>query len=319
MSADWLHRAACWITPLNDVFTREGVGASQVYCPLGEWGSLLAFLCERFGFVSPNEWRERFESGSILNAAGQTLPLAAPYIAKQVVYYFRAVAQEAVLPYQETVLYQDDRLVVADKPHFLPVIPSGQYVRETLLVRLKRKLNLPELVPLHRIDRDTAGVVLFGVQPSQRGAYQALFRDGAVTKTYQAIAPYNASLENTLPLAVMNRLETVSHFMQMQVVDGTPNAHTDVLAMAKIPGAPHWARYTLQPRTGKRHQLRVHMLGLGVPIAGDGIYPEFLPERDIAIIGHAPLQLLAQSVAFVDPITGQARRFESQRSLNHGF
>jgi tRNA pseudouridine32 synthase / 23S rRNA pseudouridine746 synthase len=302
---------------LSDCFIRDGVGASQVHCPEGEWATVYAFLCERFTFVNEHEWAQRFESRSILNAAGVPLALGASYAAKQVVFYFRTIANEPHLPYQETVLYQDDNLVVADKPHFLPVIPSGQYVQETLLVRLKRKLKLPDLVPLHRIDRDTAGVVLFAVQPKQRGAYHALFRDGNIAKTYQALAPYSESLaKNELPFSIINRLETAANFMQMQAVAGVPNAHTDVIKVERLGEHSAQARYTLQPRTGKRHQLRVHMLGLGVPIIGDGIYPDFLPERDIAHIGHAPLQLLAQSVSFNDPITGQHCYFESRRSLS---
>ncbi len=300
---------------MNDVFTRDGVGASQVHCPAGDWPSLLAFLCERFRFVSASDWAQRFESRSILNATGQALSIDAPYLAKQSVFYFRTVSQEAPLPYQETVLYQDQCLVVADKPHFLPVIPSGQYVQETLLVRLKRRLNLPNLVPLHRIDRDTAGLVMFSTQPAQRAAYHALFREGSIQKTYQAIAPYGELLAHNLPRAIVNRLETGANFMQMQVVEGVPNTHTDVLAMLRLVDAPHLARYTLRPLTGKRHQLRVHMLSVGAPIVGDGIYPTFLPERDISLIGHAPLQLLAKSLAFTDPITGQARTFESQLTL----
>lgn len=302
---------------MSDCFTRDGVGASQVHCPEGDWATVFAFLCERFTFVNAQEWAQRFESNSILNAAGLPLTLGSIYVAKQVVFYFRTIANEPHLPYQETVLYQDEHLVVADKPHFLPVIPSGQYVQETLLVRLKRKLKLPDLVPLHRIDRDTAGVVLFAVQPSERGAYHALFREGNISKTYQALAPYSELLaKSALPFSMINRLETAANFMQMQVVEGVANAHTDVLCVERLGEHPSLARYTLQPRTGKRHQLRVHMLGLGVPIMGDGIYPEFLPERDISLIGHAPLQLLAQSVSFTDPITRQLRGFQSQRSLS---
>jgi tRNA pseudouridine32 synthase / 23S rRNA pseudouridine746 synthase len=300
---------------LNDAFIREGVGASQVHCPVGPWPTVFDFLCERFGFVAPAQWRQRFESGRVLNAQGIALPLLAAYRSKQVVYYFRSVHHEPCIPYQATVLYQDDRLVVADKPHFLPVIPSGQYVQETLLVRLKRSLNLPDLVPLHRIDRDTAGLVMFCSQPKYRASYHALFRDGAIVKTYHALAPYSAQLAQSLPLTVINRLETANNFMQMQPVSGPPNTRTDVIAIEPLANQPDIALYTLRPRTGKRHQLRVHMMGLGVPIIGDGIYPAFLAQRDISVLGHAPLQLLAQSLAFTDPVSGQAQQFESQRRL----
>jgi tRNA pseudouridine32 synthase / 23S rRNA pseudouridine746 synthase len=300
---------------LNDAFTRDGVGASRVFCPEGVWSSLFSFLCERFAAVSPVEWQARFESARVLNAQAQALRLDAPYIGKQTVYYFRAVHEESPIPYQATVLYQDDCLVVADKPHFLPVIPSGQYVKETLLVRLKRSLNLPNLVPLHRIDRDTAGIVMFCSQPKYRASYHALFRDGAIIKTYHALAAYREPLAQSLPISIINRLVTADNFMQMRTVPGAANTHTQVLAIEPLAAHPNIAQYTLRPHTGKRHQLRVHMLGLGVPIIGDGIYPAFLPERDICVLGHAPLQLLAQSLAFADPITGQERFFESRRRL----
>jgi tRNA pseudouridine32 synthase / 23S rRNA pseudouridine746 synthase len=297
-------------------FSREGVGASRVHCPEGSWATVHDFLCERFTYLPREVWAQRFESGSVLTALGTALRLDAPYEARQTVHYFREVAHEPHLPYYAQVLYQDAHLVVADKPHFLPVIPSGQFVQETLLVRLKRELNLPDLVPLHRIDRDTAGLVMFAVKPCERAAYHALFREGKVHKTYQAIAPFSQALAREgFPLQISNRLETASNFMQMQAVAGEPNAHTQLLSMERLSESSPLARYTLQPLTGKRHQLRVHMLGLGVPIAGDGIYPEFLPERDIATIGHAPLQLLAQRLRFIDPITGEPRSFESLRSL----
>jgi tRNA pseudouridine32 synthase/23S rRNA pseudouridine746 synthase len=173
-------------------------------------------------------------------------------------------------------------------------------------------------VPLHRIDRDTAGVVLFSVQPAQRGAYHNLFRDSLVHKQYQALAKYDADLVAKTKLQswhIRNRLETSNHFMQMHAVAGESNTHTELLAVAQLADQPAVARYTLRPHTGKRHQLRAHMMGLGVPILGDAIYPTMLPERDISDAVYAPLQLLAQSVRFADPITGRERVFESQRAL----
>jgi tRNA pseudouridine32 synthase / 23S rRNA pseudouridine746 synthase len=309
-----------------NVFTRDGVDANRVVCPAGQWQTALHFLCQRFPFIDAQIWRARFINHSVLDDQGQSLSIDAPYCVGASLYYFREIAQEKPLPYQETILYQDDCIVVADKPHFLPVHPSGQYVQETLLVRLKRRLNLPELSPLHRIDRDTAGVVLFSVQAKQRDAYQKLFRDGQIHKQYQALAPYDAQLAAQTPLHIRNRLETASNFMQMHAVSGDLNAHTELLSVTRLDALESFESsdeaqpqsvglYTLRPHTGKRHQLRVHMLGLGVPIVGDGIYPTMLPERDISQAVHAPMQLLAQSMAFTDPITGELRYFESQRTL----
>ena len=200
---------------------------------------------------------------------------------------------------------------MVDKPHFLPVLPSGKYVQETVLVRLKNQLGLPELSPIHRIDRDTAGVVLFSVRQASRDAYQALFRQRQVDKTYHAIAPWNPGLP--WPITRASRIEPPArgHFMQQAEVTGVPNSLTHIRPM-EVHGK--LAKYELKPVTGLRHQLRVHMNAQGLPILNDGIYPVLTPEgaADFA----KPLQLLAQSIAFTDPISQQAVRFESQRHLN---
>jgi len=206
------------------------------------------------------------------------------------------------------VLYRDAHLLVADKPHFLPVIPSGKYLHETLLVRLKHRLGLDDLVPIHRIDRDTAGLVLFSINPATRNIYHALFRDHVVDKYYEAIAPWNPDLP--WPLTRRSRIGSAPHFMQQTELDGAPNSWTEI-APLEVHG--DWARYALRPHTGLRHQLRVHMAALGLPIAGDGIYPVLTPE---AAPDYArPLQLLAQAIAFTDPISGQAQRFASLHTL----
>ena len=232
------------------------------------------------------------------------------------VYYYRDLEVEERIPFDEVILYQDAHLIVVDKPHFLPVTPSGKYLQETVLVRLKRKLGLDDLVPIHRIDRDTAGLVLFSVQPATRDAYQALFRDRAVHKTYEAIAPWRSDL--IFPLTRESRIvEDKSEgrgFMTQTEVEVTPNAplnaltHIDVL---EVKG--DFARYQLKPVTGKRHQLRVHMHALERPIVGDGIYPLLTPEGQIDY--DNPLQLLAKSIEWVDPISGEVRQFESLREL----
>jgi tRNA pseudouridine32 synthase/23S rRNA pseudouridine746 synthase len=198
--------------------------------------------------------------------------------------------------------------VVADKPHFMPVTPSGRYLHATLLVRLKRRLGLPELSPLHRIDRDTAGLVLLSVQQRTRGAYQALFRDRQITKHYDAIAPWRADL--AFPREHASRLEESEQFFRMHEVPGEPNSLTRI---ELVEVAEPWARYRLSPVTGKRHQLRVHMAALGMPLRNDPFYPVVNdpPEGDYS----RPLQLLARSLEFTDPVTGEARVFESRQAL----
>ncbi|MPM95491.1 Ribosomal large subunit pseudouridine synthase A [bioreactor metagenome] len=198
---------------------------------------------------------------------------------------------------------------MADKPHFLPVVPTGRFLQHTLLVRLKRETGLRELSPVHRIDRDTAGLVLFSTQRATRGAYQALFRDRTVTKAYEAVAPFRSDI--TFPREHQSRMqECPEQFFRMQEVPGLPNSQTHMEIIETQGG---FARYLLKPITGKRHQLRVHMTSLGLPLVGDRFYPVVndAPEGDWS----NPLQLLARSLEFDDPVTGELRQFESLRSL----
>ncbi|OYV02293.1 MAG: pseudouridine synthase [Burkholderiales bacterium PBB5] len=292
--------------------SRQGVGASVVFTPPGPWATAVDFFSARFTRIPANEWQQRLAQGDVLDAQGTPLRSDSPYQAGQHWYYFRAVATEPRIPFEATVLWQDEHLLVADKPHFLPVVPSGHYLQETLLVRLKNQLDLPDLAPLRRMDRDTAGLVLFSKTPASRGAYHALFRDHAMRKTYEAIAPWDATLP--WPVHRATRIQPSAHFMQqaeVEVDSGSPvNAITDI---APLEVGTRLARYALSPITGQRHQLRVHMAALGLPLVGDGIYPHLTPEgtADYA----RPLQLLAKSIAFDDPLTGQPRHFDSQRSL----
>ncbi len=291
---------------------KNGVSASCVTVPVSaahEQLTLLDFIAQRFPHVTLEQWRVRFAQGEITDEQGAPLAAQAPCRTPLKIFYYRSVAHEPHIPFEATVLYADAHLVVADKPHFLPVMPSGHYVQETLLARLKLALNNDALVPLHRIDRDTAGLVMFSAQVATRDAYAALFRERSIVKIYEAIAPFNAELK--LPQRLETRLVPAAHFMQMQQVDGVVNSVTDI-ALLEQRGV--WARYELKPHTGRRHQLRVQMQALGVPILNDGIYPVLTPEVDEPDYTK-PLQLLAKSLAFIDPITHEQREFFSARSL----
>ncbi|WP_311220872.1 MULTISPECIES: pseudouridine synthase [unclassified Acidovorax] len=287
---------------------RDGVGPSCVVLPVQGSGTLLDFLASRLPVVSRDGWRQRMLSGDVVDEQGEPATPDRAFVPGLRLYYYRALPQEAAIPFEEAVLYQDEHLVVADKPHFLPVVPGGAYLQHTLLVRLKRRLGLPELSPIHRIDRDTAGLVLFSTQRATRGAYQALFRDRAIGKVYEATAPWRDDVR--FPRTHTSRIEESAQFFRMQEVPGEPNTCTH---MELIEHAGAWARYRLSPVTGKRHQLRVHMAALGLPLWGDAFYPEVNdpPPGDYS---H-PLQLLAQALDFTDPVTGTLRRFESQRAL----
>jgi len=289
----------------------EGVSASCVALPAGPWPLLVDFLAQRLPAVSQAQWQQRMAQGRVLDENGQPLPPNAPFQPQTRVYYYRELNAEPVIPFEASVLYQDEHLLVADKPHFLPVTPAGRFVQQTLLVRLKRQLGIETLSPIHRIDRETAGLVLFSVRPQDRGAYQALFRDKVVEKSYEAIAPLRPDLP--LPEVHRSRIEPDEQFFRQREVPGEPNSET-LIALQEARG--DLARYRLSPVTGKTHQLRVHMDALGRPIAGDLFYPEVVHGPGYTDEDYSrPLQLLARSIAFIDPVTGAPRRFESQRHL----
>ena len=302
--------------------TRDGVSASTVATPSGPWASMLDFLAERIPAVSRDDWAARMARGEVLDARGQPLPPAAPFQAQTRLHYWRSLPFEHPVPFEEGIVFQDEWLVVADKPHFLPVTPKGRYVQETLLVRLKRRTGIDTLVPMHRIDRETAGLVVFTVQPHTRHAYQSLLREHRIEKVYEAIAPWRPDL--SWPLRRLSRLqESEAHFMAMAEIEGAPNADTliePIEVLGEDGDGQAWARYRLSPRTGQKHQLRAHLCALGLPIANDQIYPELKPAPaiDEAPDFSRPLQLLARSLRFTDPITGQQRCFESLQRLNTG-
>lgn len=294
--------------PVHGLPTKNGVGPSCVGLPAGNWRSITDFLVERFPAITREVWLERMAHQLVTDEFGGLVTPERPYPGPMRIYYYRAVDVEARIPFEEAVLYQDDHLVVADKPHFLPVTPSGHYLQETLLVRLKKRLGIDTLIPIHRIDRETAGLVLFSTQPDERNAYQAMFRDHAVTKHYEAIAPWRQDL--TWPITRKSRIVEDEPFFRQREVPGQPNSETHMDVIEKSGGS---ARYALSPVTGKKHQLRVHMNALGLPILNDRMYPPVAetPDDDYRL----PLQLLAKSIAFTDPVTGQARHFQSQRTL----
>ncbi|HEY4531441.1 MAG TPA: pseudouridine synthase [Luteimonas sp.] len=281
---------------------RDGVPASRLQVPPGPWATVFEVLCAHFPQVPEATWRDRFARGRVLDAGGRALAMAEPARVGAEVHYFREVLDEPVVPFAETVVHADAHLVVVDKPHFLPVAPTGAWVRETLLTRLVERFDNPALVPLHRIDRETAGLVVFSADPATRGAYQALFRERRIRKHYTALAPPLPELR--LPHVHHSRLERGEPFFRMREVPGEANSETVVEVLER--GAAAW-KYRLEPVTGRKHQLRVHMAALGAPILHDRVYPAL---RDRAPGDYAsPLQLFAHSLAFDDPLTGASRRF----------
>ncbi|MDR6674918.1 pseudouridine synthase [Xanthomonas sp. 1678] len=282
---------------------------SRWQLPPGPWPTLLDGLCARFPRVSRAQWQDRCERGRVQDAQGRPLPAALPYRVGLEVRYFREVADEAPIAGVERIVHADAHLVVADKPHGLPVTPSGRFVRETLLARLVARLGNPALVPLHRLDRATAGLVLFSADPGSRAAYQALFRKRRIAKAYQALAP--ALPGHTFPLLRASRVVRGEPFFRMTETAGEANSLTRITVLEARDG-PLW-RYALAPVTGRKHQLRVHMAALGAPILGDPLYPQLRAEGEGAATNT--LHLLACGLEFDDPLSGQARRFASAQTL----
>lgn len=274
----------------------------------GPWANLLDGLCARFPGVSRAQWEDRFRRGRVQGSDGTPLSPAQPWRTGQQIRYFREVADEPVVPFSAQVLYQDAHLLVADKPHFLPVVPAGRHVRETLLARLVADTGNAALAPLHRIDRGTAGLVLFSCDPASRAAYQQLFTRRLIDKHYEALAP--ALPGRAFPVERRSRLVAGEPFFRMAEADGEPNAVSRVEVLEQ--NGPVW-RYGLQPVTGRKHQLRVHMAALGAPILGDDLYPQLCQREPDDF--SAPLQLLARRLAFTDPLSGQRREFQSGRQL----
>lgn len=288
---------------------QQGVSASVVVTPTGSWKTVLEFLAAHFSEISAEAWRSRMQRGRVLDEAGHALNPESVFISGTRIRYYRELATEIEIPFEATVLFQDEHLLVADKPHFLPVMPTGRFLQQTLLVRLKNQTGLEHLVPLHRLDRGTAGVVLLSVNPATRAAYQALFATRQMHKVYEALAPH---LHLEFPITRRSLVVKGEPFFRMRESDGTPNTETHI-ELAERRG--DLSLYRLRPVTGKQHQLRVHMAALGAAIVNDPWYPLLRAEADDDF--SRPLKLLARSIEFTDPISGLPRQFTSNRSLGN--
>lgn len=275
---------------------RDGLGPARVRL---RGGQVLAELTTRFGARA----RAKVLAGEVVAADGTVIDCATVLPAGASVYLYRELPDEVPVPFDIPVLHRDDDIVVVDKPHFLATMPRGRHVAQTALVRLRCELGLPELSPAHRLDRLTAGVLLFTARRAVRGAYQTLFSRGLVSKTYLARAAVDPELK--LPRVVTSRIIKRRGHLQAVCEAGAPNSETRVELISPD------GLYRLTPRTGRTHQLRLHMASLGIPIDGDPLYPNVV---DVAADDFStPLRLLAQRIDFTDPLTGVRREFVSRR------
>lgn len=286
----------------------NGVSPSHQWLPSGHWPDLLAFLCERFSEVGEAAWRSRMARGLVVDEAGRAQMPDSPYRVGACIYYYRELDDEPRVPFEASVIYRDEHILVADKPHFLPVMPAGRFLHETLLVRLRAGGGLDDLVPVHRIDRETAGLVLFSCNPATRDAYTALFRERRISKGYDVLAPHAPALE--LPLIRRSRLVEGEPFFRTREAEGAANSETRIALLER---RGPLSLYRAEPVSGRKHQIRVHFAGLGLPIVNDRYYPVWREDAPEDL--ERPLQLLARTLAFTDPVSGQDRRFESARRL----
>ena len=282
----------------------EGVGPSSQWLPPGPWKTVSDFFKEQYPYVNAETWTLRMAKGQVVDEVGRRVDPETPYRAGACIFYYRELEKETAIPFVEQVLYQDEHILVADKPHFLPVIPSGRFLHETLLVRLRKQGKPEALVPVHRLDRETAGVVLFALNPKTRGHYTSLFRHRKVRKEYEALAP---TLDgSTFPITKRSRIVRGEPFFRMKEVAGEANSETHINSLANLGPV---SKYQLVPVTGKKHQLRLHLAALGIPIINDRLYPSMTSSGDDDF--SRPLKLLAKSISFQDPMNGQQHYFES--------
>jgi len=284
--------------------------ASRLYLPKFDSApqTVFEYLLARFPRVNAAIWRERVAKGLITLSDGTTLEENSPYRHGITVFYRKEVAAEPAPLEEPVIVYRDDEILVVDKPHGMQVTPSGQQIERSLFIRLQRMTEFPDLAPIHRLDRDTAGLVLFTIKAKARGQYHRLFSEGRIEREYLAVAHVRASLKETR-WRLENRIEAGEPWFRQRIVEGSVNAITEIELVDLRAG---FGLFRLFPRTGKQHQLRVHMASIGCPIIGDPVYPAITKKHD----GDPTLQLLARRLAFIDPLTDKTREFTSSRTLS---
>jgi tRNA pseudouridine32 synthase / 23S rRNA pseudouridine746 synthase len=283
---------------------------SRVYLPKFDAApqTIFEYVLARFPQIHAAIWRERISRGLITLTDGTPLDEHSPYRHGLTILYRKEVPSEPAVLEEPVIVYRDDEILIADKPHGMPVTPSGTYIERSLFIRLQRITELPDLAPIHRLDMDTAGLVLFTIKPKTRGCYHRLFTERRIERQYLAVGHAAGPLNRT-HWHIENRIVPGEPWFRQRIVEGQTNAMTEIELMDVSPG---FARFRLFPKTGKQHQLRLHMTSIGCPIVGDPLYPSMTKKCE----GDPPLQLLAKRLSFTDPLTGTACSFTSARTLS---
>lgn len=293
---------------------RDGVGATRLHVPMsGDWPTVSAYMIERFFHLDSERLLTRFDRGEIVARDGSALSRDTPLGAEEFVWYYREPPVEKAIPFDVDLLHQDRDLVVVDKPHFLPTTPGGKFVQNSALVRLRNLLDIPELTPIHRLDRATAGLLMFSTRRETRGAYQLMFENRQVQKVYEAVSDRPSDWDpSAFPLVYRNHI--VKNRSEVCVRVDTAREPNSETLIELLSADEHSVHTLLRPHSGKMHQLRVHLAALGLGIRGDGFYPVLLPETPDDF--ERPLQLLARELHFVDPLSGAQREFITRRTLS---
>lgn len=274
--------------------------------------TILEYLVIKFPYIDAQVWQQRMADGKVHFHDGALITATTPFRPQQRVYYYREVDHEPTIPFAEQILFQDAHILVADKPHFLAVTPGGTYVNECLQNRLRQRTGIDALQALHRLDRMTAGLVIFSVNPATRHLYHHLFETRQIHKTYQAIANISDSEQLVgQEWVIKNRIVQAEPHFRMCVAEGEANSHSVIRCLQQV---NRQALFELNPITGKTHQLRLHMQTLGWPLLNDPYYPTLQPLAKDNY--ETPLQLLAKSLTFTDPVTQQLRQFSCERNLS---
>ncbi|WP_354263450.1 RluA family pseudouridine synthase [Arthrobacter sp. OAP107] len=307
---------------------RDGVNATRLRLPdEGPWDTAMDYMMHRWGHIDPQGIEDRFDAGEIVGEGGIPLHRGTRLEDHTFIWYYRTLPPETRLPVELNILHQDEHILVVDKPHFLPTTPGGTYIQESALVRLRNQLDLPDLIPMHRLDRMTAGILLLSTNPETRGKYQVLFEKRQVQKEYECVSAAEPAAGHPavdFPVVVRNRMTKSRSYLLAEVIDGEPNAETRINLLRTFDGAGTGDRtaagagglglYRLEPHSGKTHQLRVHMASLGLGILHDSFYPELLDKAPDDYT--KPLQLLARGIRFVDPVTKEPVEYRSRLQLS---
>jgi tRNA pseudouridine32 synthase / 23S rRNA pseudouridine746 synthase len=305
---------------------RNGIGPTRLRVPAsGPWATIADYVIATFDHMDPDDLYRRFDEGEIVGENGDPISRSTPLGAHRFLWYYRDLPAEVPVPFAEEILHIDDDLVVIDKPHFLPTTPGGRYLRESALVRLRTHLDNPDLTPIHRLGRATAGLLMFSARPETRGAYQSLFEKRRVIKVYEAVSAQPTGWDpnaptlagHALPLLYRNHIAARRGELRVTVDEKLePNAETVIEVKADgINASGRAVLHTiLRPRTGRKHQLRAQLAALCIGILGDTWYPDLQTEEPD---DHSlPLQLLARELEFTDPLSGRPRRFITRRTLS---